>query len=322
MQPLTPALPWGVACRRIPHAPCRPFLVAHCLILICLLSVAALNVDAASVISLASLILTLLAGWTLFSWHKLCGTLFDPYPLFLMSSWLFNGGQILLEVARLNKNGILGGAFSPETTLKTAYLVAVAITAMHLGALWAASSAPRMKGLAAPARYRASSAWHTRMTGWILFTVSIGPAIWSFREAFLMVLSTGYFSLYQRTLQTGFASAPRLVANFLIPSALFLLAGSRSRRFNLFLSGAIIILYAAGMFFIGGRSAASTALIAYLWLYSRTVRQIPAKILIAPALLVVFVVCPFVGATRDTSGASGPPSNSCAPRGRPSTTRP
>src|SRR5258706_2176964 len=143
MQSLTPTLTWNGSDRRFLQAPCRPFLVAQSLILICLLSVAALNVDAASVIPLASFTFVLLAGWSLYSWYKLHGTLFDPYPLFLMSSWLFNGAQILLEVVHLNTKGILGGIFSPDTTLRTAYLVALAITTMHLGALWAGSPKKR-----------------------------------------------------------------------------------------------------------------------------------------------------------------------------------
>lgn len=118
-----------------------------------------------------------------------------------------------------------------------------------------------------------------------------------------MVLAGGYFSLYQRTIDTGFATAPRLIANFLIPSALFILAGSKSRKSGIVLSAGIILLYAGGMFFIGGRAAASTALVAYLWLYSRTIRRIPAKALIVPVLIVVFVIYPIVGAIRDTSGS-------------------
>src|ERR1039458_597877 len=49
--------------------------------------------------------------------------------------------SVFLEVLHLNSNGILGGVFSPFTTLKTEYLVALGICAMHMGALWAAGSA-------------------------------------------------------------------------------------------------------------------------------------------------------------------------------------
>jgi oligosaccharide repeat unit polymerase len=261
------------------------------------------NVDAEDTLPVAGLVFAALALWTLWSWFKLHGTLIEPYGLFLMSSWTFNGGQVFLEVLHLNSNGILGGMFSPFTTLKTEYLVALAICALHMGALWAAcaGNSTSRANLWRSTAHR-DLAWHTRWVGWFLLLASIGPAVWVFWDTGQTVLSGGYVSLYQRTLDIGLATGPRVLANFLVPSALLLLAGSKAKRTGVVISAAITVSGSLAMFFLGGRGAAATGLVAYVWLYSRTIRPIPAKLLILPALLLGFVVFPLVRAVRDTRG--------------------
>jgi oligosaccharide repeat unit polymerase len=261
------------------------------------------DVDAEDTLSVAGLVFAALALWTLWSWFKLHGTLIEPYGLFLMSSWTFNGGQVFLEVFHLNSSGILGGMFSPLTTLKTEYLVALGICALHMGALWAADAgnSTSRANLWRSAAHQ-DLAWHTRWVGWFLLLVSIGPAIWVFWDSRQTVLSGGYMSLYQRTLDIGLATGPRVLANFLIPSALLLLAGSKAKRTGVVISAAITVAGSLAMFLLGGRGAGATALVAYVWLYSRTIRPIPAKLLILPALLLGFVVFPLVRAVRDTRG--------------------
>jgi oligosaccharide repeat unit polymerase len=261
------------------------------------------DLDAEATLPVAGLVFVALALWTVWSWFKLHGTLLEPYGLFLMSSWTFNGGQVFLEVLHLNNNGVLGGVFSPFTTLKTEYLVALAICALHMGALWASrtgQSAPRANLW--PGTAHQDLAWHTRWVGWFLLLVSIGPAIWVFWDAGQTVLSGGYLSLYQRTFDIGLATGPRVLANFLIPSALLLLAGSKAKRTGVVISAAITVTGSLAMFFLGGRGAAATALVAYVWLYSRTIRPIPARLLILPALLLGFVVFPLVRVVRDARG--------------------
>jgi oligosaccharide repeat unit polymerase len=138
--------------------------------------------------------------------------------------------------------------------------------------------------------------------GWSLLLVSIGPAIWVFWDAGQTVASGGYMSLYRRTFDTGLANGPRVLANFLVPSALLILAGSRAKRTGVVISALIIACGSVAMFALGGRGGAAAALVAYVWLYSRTIRPISAKLLILPALLLGFVVFPLVRAVRDTRG--------------------
>ena len=261
----------------------------------------ALDIDPESALVAAPLSFVGVCLWTFWSWHKVRGTIFDPYALFLASSWSFNGAQVVLEVMQLNERGLLGGVFSAPTLLRTEYLVALAICAMHFGALWAASGGtrPLVRGSA----LSGDLSWHTRWVGWFLLAVSIGPAVRVFEQAGQAVMAGGYISLYQRSLGTGFETTPRLLANFLAPSALFLLAGSKSRRTGIVVSAAIIVCYSASMFFLGARAAATTALTAYLWLFSQTVRKIRIKALLVPALALVFVVFPLVRSVRETRGS-------------------
>jgi oligosaccharide repeat unit polymerase len=261
------------------------------------------DVVAEDTLPVAGVVFTGLAVWTLWSWIKLHGTLLEPYGLFLISSWAFNGGQVFLEVFHLNATGLLGGTFSPYTLLRTEYLVALAIFAMHMGALWASKG----KTNAARLSQRHSNvqhdlAWHCRWVGWFLFVVSVGPAIWVFWDAGQMVVAGGYMSLYQRTMNTGLATGPQVLANLLIPSALLILAGSKTKRIGIVMSALITIAGALAMFFVGGRGTAATGLVAYVWLYSRTIRPIPAKLMIVPALLLGFVVFPLVRVVRDIRG--------------------
>lgn len=285
----------------------RAIRSTHAILCLCLAVaglVAAFGIiDADEILDGAALLFALLAFWTLWSWYKLHATIFDPYGLFLLSSWMFNGGQVFLEVARLNSHGLLDGIFSSTTLLRTEFLVALAIFALHMGALWTCGAAGGPADRQCPNAAAGSDlSWHTRWVGWFLFAISIGPALWAFRESVRTVLNGGDMSLYQVRLATGLATAPQLIANFLVPSAMFLLAGSKGRRTGVALSAAIIFSYVAGTFFLGGRAAASTALIGYLWLYSRTVRRIRVRTLVLPGLAIAFVVFPLVRAVREVRG--------------------
>lgn len=180
----------------------RAIRSTHAILCLCL-AVAGLvaafgMIDADEILDGAALVFGLLAFWTVWSWYKLHATIFDPYGLFLLSSWMFNGGQVFLEVARLNSHGLLDGIFSSTTLLRTEYLVALAIFALHMGALWTCGAAGGLADRQCPnADTGRDVSWHTRWVGWFLFAASIGPALWTFREAAHTVLNGGYMSLYQ-----------------------------------------------------------------------------------------------------------------------------
>ena len=88
------------------------------------------------------LIQTLGFVWILWSWFCARGTLFEPYPLFMIAVGLFNGGQALLEVFGWNESGILLGHVSPEILVPALYLVLLGAAYLHFGALMALDASP------------------------------------------------------------------------------------------------------------------------------------------------------------------------------------
>src|SRR5207244_223873 len=85
-----------------------------------------------------SWVLSVALAWSVCSWWLVAGTLFDPYGMFMISLFLFNAGQALLEVAGLNAHGILGGKFEDEVLTPALYMVLLGFSFSHLGALFAA----------------------------------------------------------------------------------------------------------------------------------------------------------------------------------------
>src|SRR5208282_2301020 len=85
--------------------------------------------DLLCIISLIHLMLSLA------TWYGTTGSIFDLYGFFLISAYLFNAGQLFLEIFDLNDNGLLGGSFSRETTFQAAGLATTCLASMHCGAL-------------------------------------------------------------------------------------------------------------------------------------------------------------------------------------------
>src|SRR4051812_24901627 len=121
---------------------------------------------------------------SVFSWIMLTGTVFNLYGLFLISSYLFNCGQLFLEVFHLNANGILEGNFPPSTILATVCLVSVCQGTLHLGAMLGLV-APQTSGLKAYSRrcLPGEIDLAARVVGWFLLAVSIVPMILTMAEA-------------------------------------------------------------------------------------------------------------------------------------------
>jgi len=239
-------------------------------------------------------------AWGLWSWRHVTGRLIDPYTMFLTAAFLFNGGHALLEVLWLSPRGIMDERFSHETTLSALYLVALSLMSLHGGGL--ASALVRRGKRAALVPQPESFYSETRTAGWILVGVSIWPAALVLWKSATIAIQGGYFELYRQDVRTGLDSGPHILAAFLVPGALFLLAGSRSRdRFALLVSGLIILVYSAVPISLGLRSSGSMALLAYLWLWHAKGKRLPTWSTGLGIALLVFVVFPFIAATRDLS---------------------
>lgn len=240
--------------------------------------------------------------WTLWSWYALTGSMFSPYILFMSAAFAFNAGLALLEVFHLDDR-ISQSFFPPLTVLRTLALVAISLIAFHTGALITASMRLR-RGKADPATpVKEQDGRPLRLVGSVLIGVAAIPAVIVFKQSFSVVGSSGYFGLYQQPTVAGLAAWSKVIAEFLVPGSLFLLAGSRGKRCPLMISSAIILCYSALLFFLGGRAGAIMPLLAYLWLWHRTIRRVPKSAVVAIAVVLIVVLIPLIATFRNTTGS-------------------
>lgn len=279
--------------------------VQSCLVaLLCavgLLGGAAFGPDAEALIYPSCLAFVALAVWSVWSWRSVTGSLFDPYVLFLVAAVLFNGGHALLELGGWNDSGSVFDRFSSETALQTVFLVSLGLAAFHLGALFGIPGKASVKRSTSGTDLAALRT--VRTVGWALLLVSSVPALLSLRDAVLVVMTSGYFALYQREVATSVAAIPTILAAFLVPGGLFLLAGARESRTARYASGVVVLIYAVVQLFLGHRSPAAMPLVAYAWLWHRSVRRLRGAVLAAIGAPLLFVVFPLLADVRDVSGA-------------------
>ena len=241
--------------------------------------------------------------WLFWSWKQVTGHLVDLYSIFLTAASLFNGAQILLEVAGLNGNGILEDRFTPETLLGTIFLVEFGLASLHLGALLALRRNQDSSLTSLPdeatAQIQEQSA---RLVGMALLAVAIVPEVYIMWSAITDVMAQGYFILYQREDAVGIQSAPRVLAGLFVPGLLMLLAGSRRLRGASVTAAALLVLYSFVNFFLGTRAAAATALIALTWLWHQQIRPIPRLLVLLGSGFFLGFVFPLVATIRNISG--------------------
>jgi oligosaccharide repeat unit polymerase len=260
--------------------------------------------QAESLIYPACLFFVALTIWSFWSWQIVTKSLFDPYILFFISAVLFNGGQAFLEVFHLNEHGILEGSFSSETLLKTLVLVILGLASFHLGALLSAATA---KAISPKQNSEKKASLPTtrdncHIVGWGLLSIAFLPAVLISKDAILIVLQSGYAALYQQDKITSFNATPQILADFLIPGTLFLLAGSKKRHNGKVVSVITIVIYSLSRLFLGWRGYAIMPLIAFAWLWHSLIRPLPKIFLLSAASLTMFIIFPLVAATRNVAG--------------------
>lgn len=280
-------------------------LIAQCWIVASLVCAGLLrNVFVLELESAVYLMCVLLGGqslWSIWSWRIVSGRLFDPYIIFLGAAILFNAGQVFLEIFQLNSYGLMNGVFSAEITLETVYLVSLGLAVFHLGAL-AGILSDRSDVVTPPHHRTGIQPEDLRTVGWLLLSVSIIPTLMEFRNALSVVISSGYFGLYQQEVKTSFDALTRVLATFLVPASLFLLAGNNKNRAYILLSIAVIAGYVLTEMFLGARAKAALPLIAYAWLWHRHVRPIPTSWLVSVGLILLVVAFPLLAAVRNVNG--------------------
>lgn len=236
--------------------------------------------------------------WSVWSWKMATGSVFDPYVLFIIAAVLFNGGQAVLEIFNLNQAGLLANKFEDETLARTLFLVILCLSSFHLGALLSAVNVggARQNIQKSP---RTIAPKYLRWVGWALIAISILPTMYVLGRSVTVVVSSSYSNLYAQESSYGINAAPQILMKFLIPGCLFLLAGSELRRREIVVSGVILLLYSLTLYFLGSRSWSTMPLILYAWIWHHHIRPIPRGLLLTIGALVMFIVFPLIGATRN-----------------------
>ena len=250
------------------------------------------------------LVMTFTVLWMFYSLKYIFDDLFNFYTLFLLAAVLFNGGQVFLEVFRLNKNGILDGEFSPEILVATLYLVILSLASFHAGGFFGFGKLPRTCiATQEHSICQEISARTLRMVGYVLICVSIVPVLKMTFDAIQIVLQTGYLGLFQREVATGMSSGlggiMDSLADFFMPGVLFVLAGSKGRAPTRNIIWASLLIYCCALLFLGHRSYATMFFIAGLWVRHKVVRPLPWHTIFILGAVLLFIVFPMIKLTRD-----------------------
>ncbi len=251
-----------------------------------------------------TIVFLLLSIWFLWSWKKLTDSWFDPYSMFIVAAFLFHGGQTFLIALNIQAGPMLDDLFRDFVLVEALYLTILGLAVFHLGALGAASFRRYSKRGKAARAHRSIlvSDNLVHSVGWVLIIIAILPAIFVLRDAIQVVQNSGYFGLFQRESTTGFGSIMNILAAFLVPGALFLVVDSKGKPLNQVASAIIILTFALTQFVLGSRATGAMPLIAYAWLWHRTVNKLPRGLLIVGASILLFGLFPFVKTTRHMSG--------------------
>jgi oligosaccharide repeat unit polymerase len=254
----------------------------------------------------ACIIISSLVLWWYWSWLAFSrGGWFDPYILFLTAAVLFNCGQPILEVCGLNEQSLLRDHFSEEISLETLYLVALGISAFHFGVLL--TTAPASSRCLGATDKGTLPEFHFRNTyrvGVLLLLISAVPSILDLRDRLQIVMTSGYESLFQQQFAIGSAAWVRILSEFLVPGAAFVIAGGMRNPIMRGLSLSSITAWSALVLFAGGRAHGLMPALGMVWLWDRVVHPISKTALIGAALLMLCVVFPIMAVTRHEAGVN------------------
>jgi oligosaccharide repeat unit polymerase len=246
-----------------------------------------------------------LAVWI---WYRLVGNLFDPYILFVMSAMLFNGGQALIEIFGIKPSTIFDvyNKVQPTTVSSALFLVAVGFLSFQIGGTITAIKYAKMsfaKNEIKPDKINQIS-FGLRTVGLFLLLISIYPSFNQLKTTVDAVNSGGYWAVFQIDKGIGFEGSQKMLSLFLVPGILFLLAGSKRKTIFVLVTIIILFSYVAVQYFIGSRMLAAMPLLAYSWLWHKTIRPLPRIPLILIGATLLLVVFPLVSVYRTTTGDS------------------
>lgn len=254
-----------------------------------------------------SIVIVVCFLYAIWSWSAITGRLFDPYVLFLVAAMLFTGGQAIIEIFNIKPAAIFDvyNRVQATTVLSALFLVSIGLLSFQSGGMIAALQSMSKKTQTHPRRFIDPNRvrFALRTVGWFLLLLSVLLAINQLRTTINAVTYGGYGAFFQIDWGTGLEGSQKILALFLVPGVLFLLAGSKGKPFFLLVSALLILPYVITQFFIGSRMLAVMPLIAYAWLWHRSIRPLPRMLLLLSGTIMVLVVFPLISVYRTTAGA-------------------
>lgn len=279
-------------------------VVCSCAILIAWFTMPLLNLDPSQLTRTYSIVFVACSIYCLGSWVLLRPEgWFDHYAMFLIAVILFNGGQFALHALGLTDttNPLLGDRFSDATLIQAIGLVTLSLMSLHTGAIifGASKHGPRPRRQA-PFEISDRAVF---VVGWFFLPISLGPMFYLTLDKLSIVSEHGYFGIYLQEATTGWAAAPEILSRFFVPSALFIIAVSKSRPISLYVVTILVAVYVLAYLYIGLRSDAFVTLVALCWLWHRAIRPLPVSLIVAVGAVSMLVVIPVVAGIRNDPGA-------------------
>jgi hypothetical protein len=248
----------------------------------------------------ACLLFLTLFVWSVLSWRLAAGTWIDPYSMFLSAAYLFHGGQTFLEFWGLNTKRMLLGMFDVPTTLDAMWYSMFGLVAMHMGGLWAMRRGPGIGARGVESSEEAARRGDLRFVGWLMTMVSLPATALVLKDLIPAVLAGGYQAIFQAEVGTGLGAVSIVLSAFLVPGALFLLAGSSDDRLGQWVSGGVLLLNGMCQLFLGARYHAVMPLVIFAWLWKETVRPLPTWLVLSVGAGIVMLF-PLIAATRNAT---------------------
>ncbi len=260
----------------------------------------------------ASVFFTSFSIWCVYSWYRVTRNYMDLYLLMLLAVVVFNGGHLILQAFLPHEEVILrtsspfSGDFEDPIMIGTIVFVIWGIAFMHLGALWVgvrkktktfSSDDPASGESVADAGD--SDARSTLQVGLFIVAVAFLPALLWELDAIRMALEGGGWRAFLH-LDRKYGAAMRIMQSFLVPGALFLLAGGKGCRKALLISSILLIMYAGSNFFYGNRSAGFSVLLMLIWVWHARIKKIPKHAFVLMGIFMFFIALPSVRFIRQS----------------------
>ena len=244
--------------------------------------------------------------WVLWSWRRVTGYYFSPYTLFFIAVQFFNGGDCLLEIFKLNNNGVLG-EFTQHVSValinKGVALATAGMACIHLGALLGAYRRITKSYGKEPNRAitLGQETSFVKAFGWLFFAIGVIPAICMTIVSIETSIQDGYMALFRGSPLYGFDNWTTVASLFCIPGLLMLLTAYSDRK----VLAAFFLCFSAFLCFsfliTGDRGTMAMLFLATLWLFHFRIKKIPLKVFVI-GTVAAFFICPAIEYMRQESG--------------------